>query len=139
MNQNLAQIIHRIDNLENRVETLEKTSFGTGAVKKSKKTKGPPSTKDINFSLNERAFVKRYASNKSGPRKFTILLAYLAHGNVDENVGFGEIEKCWNKMSAKNLLGKFNRFYPNEAKTRGWVDSKKHGSYNLTNEWKNVL
>ena len=139
MNQNLAQIIHRIDNLENRVGTLEKTTFGTVAARKSKKTKGPPSTKDINFSLNERAFVKRYAFNKSGPRKFTILLAYLAHGNVDEHVELGKVEKCWNKMSAKDLLGKFNRFYPNEAKTRGWVDSQKHGSYNLTKEWQAAL
>lgn len=139
MEQNLEQIIHRIDDLENRVKALEKTTFGTGEVKKRKKTKGPPLTKDINFSLNERAFVKRYAADKSGPKKFTLLLAYLAKGEVGKSIKVGEIRKHWGKMSARQLLGKFNRFYPNDAKTKGWINPKEHGSYALTKEWENVL
>ena len=100
-----------------------------------KKTTG----RDVDFSLNERAFVKRYVVGKSGPKRFTLLLAYLSRGEINKNVELSEIKKHWNKMTAKTLLSRFNMFYPNEAKTRGWIDSKEYGSYNLTNEWKNVL
>ena len=67
------------------------------------------------------------------------MLAFLAKGEVDKNIQLSEIKKHWGKMTAKSLLGKFNMFYPNDAKTRGWIDSKEYGNYNLTNEWKEIL
>jgi len=128
-NKNLSEIIKRI-------EKLEKVVF-------NKKAKGKvvlkTTTHNIDFSINERAFVKRYAINKSGPKKFTLLLSYLVKGEVGKNTGLSDIKSHWDKMSAKNMLGQFNMFYSNDAKNRGWVDSKEYGKYNLTNEWKNVL
>ena len=41
-------------------------------------------------------------------------------------------------METKKLLGKYNDFYPNEAKTKGWIDSYKHGFCHLTNEWEKI-
>jgi hypothetical protein len=67
------------------------------------------------------------------------LLAYLAKGKVGENISLSNIRKHWSKMEAKTLLGKFNLFYSNEAKTRGWVDVGGHGIYKLTDEWEQVL
>jgi hypothetical protein len=131
-NRNLTKILERI-------ERLEEVVFGSSEIKSKTRDKVVTKSKDIDFLLNERAFVNRYATDKSGPKKFTLLLAYLVKGKNDKNMELSEVKKHWNKMSAKNLLGKFNMFYPNEAKTRGWVDSKKHGSYCLTNEWKKVL
>lgn len=131
-NEDLVQIIARI-------EKLEKAVFGYGKALKTKEKKGTTSSIDINFSLNERAFVKRYATSKSGSKKFTLLIAYLAAGKVDKNIELNDIRTLWKKMSAKNMLGKFNMFFPSDAKTRGWVDSKKYGSYCLTKEWKKVL
>ncbi len=127
-NENLAEIIKRIEKLESAIFGNEKNKIPSKI-----------STHNINFSINERVFVKRYAIDKSGPKKFTLLLAYLIKGEVDKNFGLSEIKKRWNKMSAKNMLGKFNMFYPNDAKNRGWVDSREYGKYNLTNEWKNIL
>jgi len=137
MKDEVALIIDRIENLEKRFDTLEKAMLGHSKRRKRPHQKKPTLTNDLNYSVNEKAFIKRYAFTKSGPKKFTILVAYLANGNVEENVRLREIVKRWNKM--KSLLGQFNRFFPNEAKTQGWVDSKKHGSYNITNEWKKVL
>lgn len=128
-NENLTEIIKRI-------EKLEKAVFDNN---EKKKTLSKISTHNINFSINERTFVKRYAIDKSGPKKFTLLLAYLVNGEVDKNFELSDIKNRWNKMSAKNMLGKFNMFYSNDAKNRGWVNSKEHGKYNLTSEWKNVL
>jgi len=128
--ENLTKIIERI-------EKLEKVVFGSGSTKKAiTKTVRHD---NISFSVNERAFVKRYATDKSGPKRFTLLLAYLVKGEVDKNIELSEIKKHWNKMSAKNMLGKFNMFYPNDAKNRGWIDSKEYGKYNLTAEWKDIL
>jgi len=121
-----------------RIEKLEKAVFGS-RVGENIRTAKKITSSDIDFSLNERTFVKRYAINKSGPKRFTLLLAYFSKGEVNKNIELSEIKKHWNKMAAKTLLGKFNMFYPNDAKTRGWINSKEYGSYNLTNEWKNVL
>jgi len=133
--QNLNQIITRIDKLEKTVEELKQAVFG-GAKKAKQLTKGKAT--QIIFSLNTRAFIKRYATDKNGPKKFVLLLAHIAKGEIGKDIEIGEISKKWNKMSAKNLLGKYNRFYPTEAKTQGWVDSKKYGIYCLTNEWQEV-
>lgn len=128
--ENLTKIIERI-------EKLEKAVFGSGSTKQTiTKT---VRRDNISFSVNERAFAKRYATDKSGPKRFTLLLAYLVKGEVDKNIELSEIKKHWNKMSAKNMLGKFNMFYPNDAKNRGWIDSKEYGKYNLTAEWKDIL
>lgn len=131
-NKELSKIIERI-------ERIEKAVFRSESAKKQKLKGGIISNKDVNFSLNERAFIKRYAAGKSGSKKFTILLAYLASGKVDKDIKLNDIRTRWNKMSAKDMLGKFNMFFPSDAKTRGWVDSKKYGSYCLTNEWEEVL
>jgi hypothetical protein len=129
--EDMAQITQRI-------ERLEKVVFGK--VGSKPKQEGDTNTLiKINFSLNERAFVKRYAAYKSGPKKFTLLLAYLAKGKIDENINLSDIRKHWSKMETKTLLGKFNLFYSNEAKTRGWVDVERHGIYKLTEEWEQVL
>ncbi|MFA6270044.1 MAG: hypothetical protein WC657_02430 [Candidatus Paceibacterota bacterium] len=129
--ENLTDIILRL-------EKLEKEVFGS---QKKNETHSPirPTTDQITFSINERAFVKRYASDKSGPKKFTLMVAYLAKGEVSKSVQLSEIKKHWDKMKTKALLGSFNMFYPNDAKTRGWIDSKEYGSYNLTNEWKEII
>lgn len=131
-NENLTHIIARL-------KKLEKAVFGSDAKEKKSSSKIYPLKTDIDFSINERAFVKRYATDKSGPKKFTLLLAYLAKGEIDKNIELSEIKKHWGKMTSKALLGNFNMFYPNDAKTRGWIDSKEYGSYNLTNEWKAIV
>lgn len=131
-NENLAHIIARIEN-------LEKAVFESAMKEKKSIAKTSDIKMDIDFSINERAFVKRYATDKSGPKKFTLLLAYLAKGEIEKNIELSEIKKHWGKMTSKALLGKFNMFYPNDAKTRGWIDSKEYGSYNLTNEWKAIV
>lgn len=121
-----------------RLEKLEDAVFGS-VLLRDKKALHPAGNSKLIFSINERAFVKRYAGNKSGPKKFVLLLAYLTKGEVGKDIELSKIRKIWDKMSAKNMLGKFNLFYSNDAKNRGWVDSKKHGTYALTDEWGSIL
>lgn len=129
--QDLSQIISRIEKLEKAV--FGRHGEGGGKIKKRK------GMLSIDFSLNLRAFAKRYAASKSGPKKFVLLVAYFSKGQVGSNVKVHDIKKEWDKMRGKNMLGKFNRFYSNQAKTQGWLDSKEYSTYCLTKEWKEVL
>jgi hypothetical protein len=94
----------------------------------------------LDFSKNERAFIKTYARKLSGVKKFVLLLAYLAQGKVGKEVELKEIQRHWNKMKANNLLGlDFNTFHSNAAKDNGWVNTTKKGVYVLSQSWKDAL
>jgi hypothetical protein len=96
--------------------------------------------KSVDLTIQVKAVVKRHAKNMSGPEKFTLLLAWLAKGDPKTEVQLGSIISLWNKMSAKNLLGgKFNHFYPSQAKTNDWVESKKTANYNLRPGWQEIF
>jgi hypothetical protein len=89
-------------------------------------------SRDLDFGVNERAFVKTHARQLSEPKKFVLLLAYLAKGQAGKDVQLKDIENHWNKMTAPNLLdGNFNRFYTSSAKENGWVNTKKQSAYFL--------
>ncbi len=101
----------------------------------------PPAARSVqrlDFDMNERAFAKKYAGGLSGPKKFSLLLAYFAKGNCDKEIEVKIIEKSWNKMTAL-LGGKFNGKYPNKAKEYGWADSRKQGVYVLRPKWVELL
>lgn len=108
-------------------------------VKAAKQAKKPGLPK-LDFDLAERAFVKRCVRGLSGPKKFVLLLAYIAKGDVGKEVVLRDVEKCWNRMTASTMLdGKFNRFYSNVARENGWVATKKAGVYFLRPTWTEVL
>lgn len=92
----------------------------------------------IDFSIPIRPFVKKYAKNMSGPKKFVLILAHLSSGNLDKKINLEEVEKIWNSM--KSLLGmKFNRFYTQTAKDNDWVTSEKKGIYLLRPSWLEIF
>jgi hypothetical protein len=127
--EDISQILKRIERIENAV-------FGKVRIDKQEIVATGPNTK-INYSLNERAFVKRYATKKSGPEKFTLMVAYRVKGKVGETVLLDTIQKHWNRM--KSMLGEFNRFYSNQAKSNNYVDTEGRGKYKLTDEWEQIL
>lgn len=94
----------------------------------------------LDFGLNERNFIKNYAKGLSGPKKFTLLLSFMAKGKVGTDIALDSIRSKWGKMTSKNLMGyEFNLNYPTEAKTRGWVDSKKSSFYHLRDKWMSIF
>lgn len=108
----------------------------TAKVKKSSKSKSP----EIDFGFPIRPFMKQNAKNMSGPKKFTLLVAYLAKGDNNKQVLLSEITQEWNRMTAGHLLGlKFNRYFSAAAKDQDWVETKKKGFYNLRPSWKAIL
>ena len=129
-NNDLSPLIDRIEHLEAEV-------FGNKENQpKAESKQKEPDPPQLDFSINIRAFSRRFIAGKSGPKRFVLLLAYLAKGEVGKNVVLADLRKEWQKMKGKNNLGQFNSFYPNEAKSQGWVDSAEHGTYCLSNSWR---
>ncbi|MFA6393690.1 MAG: hypothetical protein WCW25_02355 [Patescibacteria group bacterium] len=124
----------KINELEKRILELEKKVFNT-----KKQQHFNTDNELIKFDLNPRAYISRYASDKSGPKKFVLMVAFLAKGDIEKDISMTDIKSLWAKMSTKKLLGNYNDFYPNEAKTKGWVDTHEYGMYQLTEEWENIL
>jgi len=92
----------------------------------------------IDFTKPLRPFMKIYGKDLSGPKKFTLLLGWLAKGELKKEVELSDIESRWNRMTSL-LDMKFNRFFPANAKDNDWVESKKKGKYNLRPAWRNVI
>jgi hypothetical protein len=106
--------------------------------RQKKKRQAASHADDLIFSLNVRAFVKRYGSKLSGTQKFTLLVARLAQGKIGHAVSIKDIESWWNKM--KGILGgAYNPAHSTRAKDRGWVDSPKFGVYALSHDWKDAV
>jgi hypothetical protein len=128
------QIFERLKRLEIAVFRNKEQSI----VKKTKEFK--EITEEIDFDIPLRPFVKKYTKGMSGPKKFTLLVAWFVKGDLKKEAALSEIRKNWNKMSSKTLLNmKFNLFYTNQAKENDWVDSKRKGFYNLRPNWKGIL
>jgi hypothetical protein len=95
---------------------------------------------DVDFSTPLRAFIKKYSGGMNGARKFTLVLAYLAKGSLEKEILLTDIERHWNRMTSKTLLGmKFNRFYTAQAKENDWADVAKQGTYHLRPNWKSIF
>jgi len=127
-------VIHRIKRLETAV-------FGVkNSPEQNKRSVENSMEMEIDLEMPIRAFMKKYARSKSGPKKFTLLLSRLSKGNLDKEVSLKELERIWNRMAGKSLLGgKFNRFYPAEARDKDWVDLRKKGTYSLRPSWRNIF
>jgi hypothetical protein len=106
--------------------------------KRSDATKGLLDSADMNFDLPLRPFIKKYSASMSGPKRLTLLVAWLAKGKSDVQVGRVEVSRAWNKM--KTLMGgPFNSAYETRARDNGWLDSPKPGVYTLLSSWQEVL
>ena len=119
----------------------KKKSGGTGARKPSspeiKPDKGAGS--EIDFSLQARAFVKKYdAKSMTGTKKFVLLLAWMTKGAKNKPIIVQDLIRQWNKMT-EPMGGKYNGAYPTRAKTDGWIDLEKTGSYRLRSNWQEIF
>jgi hypothetical protein len=95
------------------------------------------SSADVDFTTPARPFMKPFVE-LSGAKKFALLLAWMAKGDLDKQVPLSEVESLWSSMSGM-LNVKFNRKFTSDAKDSDWVESRRTGFYNLRPNWKQVL
>jgi hypothetical protein len=136
-----ASVIERIERARKLLDeaiALAKEG-GKGAGKASAIRKPRAAHGAIDFSVPLRAFVKKHVGRMSGAQKFTLLLAYFTKGDAGRRVALAELEKNWNGMTAKGLLGTtFNRMYSARARERDLVHAEK-GGYYLRPSWKEIF
>lgn len=120
-----------IDEIEGYANTPQRSASTKGKKRAVAKPK-------VDFESNERHFVRTHAVSLSGRKKFALLTAFLAKGEVGKEVPLKDIEAMWSRMTAP-LGGPFNRKYSNDAKESGWVDTKKKGLYSLRPKWQDIL
>jgi len=118
---------------EKKRRTRKKTSKG-GSVAVQPDGEVQDEDPAIDLSLPIRPFMNRYARGATGARKFALMVAHTAKGDLSAEVTRSDIEKQWSKMTG--LLGEFNPAFSTRAKDSGWVDSPKFGVYKLLLGWK---
>jgi len=133
--QRLGQIRDLVDET---IGLLAKTNRPAKTKTRNRRSNPPPAdSSNLDHSMPIRAFFKKYQAGLSGPKKFTLLVAYLSKGNLQKSVPTADLRKNWNKM--KGLLGfEFNTFYSTSAKDSDWVDAEKN-SYRLRPSWKEIF
>jgi len=96
-----------------------------------------PGARKLDFSKPVRPFMKSYSQGMNGQKKFTLLLAKLAKGDLTTGIALTEIEAHWKKMTAIMEMD-FNRFFTSKARDEDWVESSK-GQYKLRPGWKAIF
>jgi hypothetical protein len=126
-----------ITEIKERLEKLEKAVFsGRGTTEEVSTV----STSALDFSLNERAFIKRYSAGFNGQEFFTLIAAYLSGGKDSVSVDLLKIKSVW--KSCFGMIGvPYASTFSTRAKENGWVDSSKEtrASYVLGKHWKDIF
>lgn len=136
MSEKYEEVLRQIQKLLN--EALGPVPRAQQATKRAATPKPAPAPAGaISFNMNVLAFMTKYARGRSGPEKFTLLVAFLAKGDVSAQVTSLDINGHWNKM--KTALGPANPAHGNRAKAKGWVEPVKTGTWRLTDTWKEAL
>jgi len=124
---------------EGDVELVTTSSPVAPALGRKVKTAATTSSaSEPDFELPVRAFVKRYAKNLSGPRKYAVLVARLSGGTLGQAVSPREVERQWRSMT-EPMGGDYNAAYASRAKNEGWVDAPDRNSIVLLKDWTNAL
>jgi hypothetical protein len=92
----------------------------------------------LDFSKPIRPFMKSHSNSLTGSKKFVLLLACLAKGDLKRQVALSEIKKKWSQMTGI-LKMDFNLFFTGDARDRDWVETKSKGLYNLRPSWRDIF
>lgn len=132
-NKNMKDEIIKI---KERLERLEKIVFAQEAS-----IVQTTNNKTIfDFSLNKRAFIKKYSPGFNGQKFFTLIVAYLVGGKEAVLVDLAQIKKIWKNCSG--VIGSpYASIFSTRAKENGWVDAPKEarGSYILSKHWLDIF
>lgn len=93
---------------------------------------------EIDFSMQSRAFFKKYAKGLSGTKLFVLMVAYFVNQNGSEVVALSDIQKEWSKMMGI-VKYKFATTFAMRAKENDWLSSPKSSFYSLRPNWKDIF
>jgi len=132
MNKELTEI-------KKRLRKLEKAVFGKYTERKDTVKIGR-SDQNLDFSLNDRAFIKKYSSGLNGQEFFTLICSYLSKGKKDVVVELSKIKEIW--KSCLGVIGlSYHSMFSTRAKESSWVNAVKNArsSYMLGKHWQDIF
>jgi len=95
-----------------------------------------PKSQDIEVTLGIRPFLKRHVTAKtSGPKKFVILLAWMAKASTSKEVKLDDLAQQWAAVKGP-IRGTYQRVYATRAKDAIWADTPRPGVFKLLPNWK---
>ncbi|MFA6554339.1 MAG: hypothetical protein WCS89_02410 [Candidatus Paceibacterota bacterium] len=118
------------------IDTLEEdeVSGNDGVMEKSVSL----STEGVDFSMQSRAFFKKYAKGMSGTKVFVLMIAYFVNKNKVDTVSYSDIQKEWSKMTVI-IKHKPSTTFAVRAKESDWISSPKNSLYSLRPTWKDIF
>ena len=93
---------------------------------------------DIDFSMQARAFFKKYAKDMSGPKTFTLMVAYFVNRKSTEAASLADIQGEWSKMKSI-IKPKFSPTFALRARESDWIVSPQNSLYSLRPSWKEIF
>lgn len=122
-----------IEEIKDRLDKLEKAVFVNDTVVAKQ-------IGDLDFSLNERAFIKKYSFGFNGQEFFTLISVYLSAGKENLSVELSQIKAVWKRCFGK-IGVPYASVFSTRAKENGWVDVLKdsRGSYILGKYWSDIF
>jgi len=102
-------------------------------------TPAATTSRDLDFTLSSRAFIRKHAAlADSGAKKFVLLLSWIAKGKTDRQVDGEALRKEWDKVRGP-IGADYQTMSATRARDNGWIDSPKHGVFKLARDWKRAL
>lgn len=136
--------------LEKRLQIIKKAAEQAlsllGVEEKTSDTKVRSTTQvitdvfetEFDYSMQPRAFFKKYAKGLSGTKVFVLMVAYFTNQQNVDIAFLGDIQKEWSKMKGI-IKNEFNSTYPVRAKEADWISSPKNSFYSLRPNWKDIF
>ncbi|TSC60297.1 MAG: hypothetical protein LiPW15_175 [Parcubacteria group bacterium LiPW_15] len=93
---------------------------------------------DIDFSMQARAFFKKHAKDMSGPKTFTLMVAYFVNKKGTEEASLTDIQGEWSKMKSI-IKPKFSPTFAVRSRENDWIVSPKNSLYSLRPNWKEIF
>ncbi len=124
---------NQLKDILDRLTRLEEVVFGN-KEKPDSKLKIPNKKGRLDFSLNERAFLKKYFFKFNGQQTFALICAALSKGKTDTPINLSGIKKTW-----KNCQGiikyPYSSIYSTRAKENNWVVPGNKATYSIRPSW----
>lgn len=132
MNDEIKSILERLNKIESVIFKEGFSEYAEGLRHLAQ---------TLDFFSNERAFIKKYSSDKfSGQEYFTLVCAYLVKGKIDEPVQLNDIKKVWKRCAGVMNGLSYSSIYSTRAKENEWVNASiERGVYTLGKKWQEIL
>lgn len=121
----------QLESILTRLERVEKALFKDHLTP-------TPTSKGVQFDVDERAFFQKHSKGMKGPQAFTLVVAWLTKGTPAVTITLDQARLTWNRVRGL-MPGDLYAIYRTRARGSNWVRSVGKEEYSLTFQWTDVF